>query len=212
MHFLTAKQQRVLDVIVGYNDRFGYSPTLSELMKELKISTKRGVVQYLETLEKKGKIVRTADARGIRLMNEDFETNLFLNIPVLGFANAGDPLVEAVEDNMGTISVDKRLLPNKRDLFGIYISGDSMNRQDVAGTVMENGRIAIVSRDLQPKDLDVVLAVVENQATVKKFRKTANAVILSPNSTNPIHNPIYLYPEDSNYYINGVVVRILDSV
>src|SRR6185369_10920813 len=106
-NFLTEKQQKVLEVLKMYYIDHEEAPTLSELKDMLGIKTKRGVVKHLEALERKGFLNRSSRARGIFLteqMNADT-----MSIPLMGFANAGKPLVFAEEDIIGSIKVDKHI-------------------------------------------------------------------------------------------------------
>ena len=103
---LTEKQQSVLDVVTDFIARCGKSPTIDELMLLLKQKSKRGVVQYLEILERKGFITRGNGYRSIMLGNSiGFQTTL--NIPILGYANAGKPLMEAASSDYGVLPVSK---------------------------------------------------------------------------------------------------------
>jgi SOS-response transcriptional repressor LexA len=106
---LTEKQQKVLDVITDYISRNGKSPTIEELTILLAQKSKRGVVQYLETLEKKGFLTRGSGYRGITLGNSiGFQSTL--NIPILGYANAGTPLVEASQSEYGVLPISKKII------------------------------------------------------------------------------------------------------
>src|SRR5688572_10202013 len=103
--YVTEKQQKVLTIIRDFYLENGYAPSLSELQKLLRINTKRGVVNHLSALEKKGFILRTSEARGIQLVEEE-EYEYLIGIPILGYANAGTPLAIAEEDRLGVLHVD----------------------------------------------------------------------------------------------------------
>ena len=110
---LTKKQTEVLDLVKAYVDQHGYSPSLTEMMKILGLSTKRSVAFHLDALEKKGYITRTGQARGIRLAAKAVGSD-FLTVPLLGFANAGAPMILAEEEDNGELTVDKKLLGGQR--------------------------------------------------------------------------------------------------
>ncbi|MBD3363022.1 repressor LexA [Candidatus Dojkabacteria bacterium] len=207
---LTNRQKEVLDIIAKYFKQQDQAPTLNELKKELNIGTKRGVVNHLTALEKKGFIRRSSKPRGIQIINQEDSDFLFINIPILGYANAGEPLAEAEEEFIGEIKIDKNLIPKNKNLFSIIIKGDSMNKRKVGKIRLENGKIAVIERNAHVENNDVILAIVENQATIKTYKKSDNAVILYPESTNKIHKPIYLKP-DSQFIINGKVIKILEN-
>jgi repressor LexA len=206
--YLTEKQVRVLTTIRDFFLENGQAPSLSELQMMLSINTKRGVVNHLEALEKKGYIIRTSEPRGIRLVEEE-EYQYMIGIPILGYANAGRPLAIAEEDRLGVLHVDKSLLTHKSDLFALIVSGDSMDQKDLEGKLMRDGSYIIVSKSAEVLDGDVVVAVLDNSATVKTYKKDSDMIVLYPQSSNSKHQPIYL-DQYSNSLINGKVIKILE--
>ena len=209
---LTAKQDLVLRVIRDYFLQNGFAPSLSELQVLLDIATKRGVVNHLIALEKKGYIIRTSEPRGIRMVkdNEEPVYEYLIGVPILGYANAGTPLVSAEEENLGVLRIDKKILGKKKSLFSLIVKGDSMDREIIDGKTIIDGNYLIVDKEAEVLDGDVVVAIIENCATVKRFKKDQDMVILYPNSSNPIHQPIYL-DKNTESIINGKVVRVLEK-
>lgn len=210
---LTERQEKVLSMIRNFFLDNGYAPSLTELQLMLNISTKRGVVSHLEALEKKGYIIRTSEARGIQVVDEKEEEEVYeylVGIPILGYANAGTPMVLANEQNMGVLQVDKTLIGNKKDLFGLIIKGDSMNMRDIEGKNLEEGHYLVVHKNSDYEDGDVVVAIVDGCATVKNIKREGDIVILYPQSSNLIHKPIYL-DSNSDSIINGKVIKVLDN-
>lgn len=211
---LTEKQTNVLNIIRTFFLENGYAPSLGELQRMLNISTKRGVVSHLEALERKGYIIRTSEPRGIHIVEEeDDEKTVYeymVGIPILGFANAGTPIVSAEAEDMGELQVHKNILGSSKEIFSLIISGDSMNMATIDEKPLSEGNYLVVQKDAQISDGDIVVAIIENSATVKKFKKGKDTVILYPNSNNPIHRPIYL-DQDSGSLINGKVVKVLEK-
>ncbi len=210
---LTERQEKVLSMIRNFFLDNGYAPSLTELQGMLNINTKRGVVSHLEALEKKGYIIRTSEARGIQVVDEKDEEEVYeylVGIPILGYANAGTPMVLANEQNMGVLQVDKTLIGNKKDLFGLIIKGDSMNMRDIEGKNLEEGHYLVVQKSSDYEDGDVVVAIVDGCATVKNIKREGDIVILYPQSSNLIHKPIYL-DSNSDSIINGKVIKVLDN-
>lgn len=204
---LTARQQEVLSIIKGKLSLDGIAPSLNEIMNKLGVSSTRGVVKHLEALERKGFITRTSEDRGISL-KEDTSNNFF-HIPVLGYANAGKPLVIAEEDDIGTIVVQKDMLKKKQNLFAVIIKGDSMNQKAVEGVLLEDGNYVVVDpNDKEIRNNEVYLVVIDGCATIKCLERTPNSLILYPRSDNPIHSVFYAYP-DSDITINGRVLSCL---
>ncbi len=209
---LTERQKVVLNTIRNFFLDNGYAPSLTELQQLLEISTKRGVVSHLEALEKKGYIIRTSEPRGIQVINEEEPVYEYLvGIPILGYANAGTPLVLAQEENLGVLQLDPNLVDKKeQNLFGLIVKGDSMNLRNINGKALEEGHYLIVQKDAEYEDGDVVVAIVDGCATVKNIKRERGLVILYPQSNNPIHRPIYLNKKVDSM-INGKVVMVLDN-
>lgn len=208
---LTSKQDKVLKIIRDFYLDNGYAPSLTELQKLLNISTKRGVVNHLIALERKGYIMRTSEPRGIHLVEDEEPIYEYLiGIPVLGYANAGTPLVSAEEENLGVINLQKKLIKGKKDLFSLIIKGDSMDRKVMDGKLLTNGSYLIVQKNTEIDDGDVVVAIIDNSATVKNFKRSKDMVILYPESSNPKHKPIYL-DKNSESMINGKVIKVLEN-
>lgn len=207
--YITEKQQKVLTIVRDFYLENGYAPSLSELQKLLKINTKRGVVNHLSALEKKGFIIRTSEARGIQLVEEE-EYEYLIGIPILGYANAGTPLAIAEEDRLGVLHIDKTLLKNKKDVFALIVKGDSMNQKIINGKNLKDGSYILVSKDAEVNNGDAVVAVLDNSATVKTLKINEDMIVLYPESDNPKHNPIYL-DKYSNSLINGKVLMVLDN-
>ncbi len=209
---LTERQKLVLNTIRNYFLDNGYAPSLTELQQMLEISTKRGVVSHLEALEKKGYIIRTSEPRGIQVINDEEPVYEYLvGIPILGYANAGTPLVLAQEESLGVLQLEPNLVDGKKqNLFGLIVKGDSMNLRDIDGKALEEGHYLVVQKDAEYEDGDVVVAIVDGCATVKNIKREKGIVILYPQSNNPIHRPIYLNTK-SDSLINGKVVMVLDN-
>jgi len=174
--FLTPKQKRVLETLGSYFAEFDIAPTLTELQDMLDIKTKRGVVKHLEALEKKGYIYRNGKSRGI-FLDSGFSSEMY-DIPILGYANAGQPLVVAEEEIMGVIKVDKKILPKKSDLFALMVKGDSMNLRTINKVPILNQNYVVVEKRGSFSDGDLVLAVVDNAGTIKTFKKSDDKIIL----------------------------------
>lgn len=210
MDNLTYKQQQIYEYIKKYMNVHGNSPSLTELMAFTQIKTKQGVIKHLKLLEKKGVLKRTGEPRGIKLMKNN---KSFVNIPILGKANAGQPLILAQEELIGEIQLDETLLPvNGSDVFAVIVKGDSMNRRKIRGKYIEDNSLALVRRTKNVIDGDVVLAVIEQEATIKSYMQKEDMIILYPESTNKQHTPIYLSEESTDLFdINGKVVAVLDN-
>jgi repressor LexA len=209
---LTKKQEKVLRIIRQCYLENGYAPSLGELQEFLGISTKRGVVNHLIALEKKGYIIRTGDPRGIHIVDNDEEIvyDYLIGVAILGYANAGTPLVNAEEENLGNIKIDPKLVNKKDDLFALIVKGDSMDLAEIEGKNIEEGSYLIVQKDAEIQDGDVVVAIIDNSATVKRFKKGDGMITLYPESTNPLNQPIFL-DKDTDVMFNGKVIKVLEN-
>ncbi|MDD2907522.1 MAG: S24 family peptidase [Candidatus Gracilibacteria bacterium] len=205
---LTEKQQYVLDIITKYIGENAKSPTIEELTMLLNQKSKRGVVQYLEALEKKGFLTRGRGYRSINLGNSiGFQTTM--NIPILGYANAGTPLVDAVEAGYGVLPISKKIISgDESNYFILKVEGTSMNKFDVKGKTIENGSYVLIKKDdTTLNNRDAFLFLVNGSATLKKYKKDTDLIYLLPESNDTYHKPIIL-SEDDNIMVNGKVVDV----
>lgn len=208
---LTPKQKIVLQAIKQYLMEKGQSPTVRELRQEttklgLSLKSLRSFFIYLNALEEKGYIQRTAGERGISL--KGITRNNFVDVPVLGMANAGTALMFADEYVEGFLKVSKRIVRDL-DVFAVQISGTSMNLATVGGKNIEDGDFILVDKNAECANGDKVLVIIDGLATVKTFRTVdGRNIALTPESSDPQHKPIFLTEED-NFVINGKVIDVL---
>lgn len=207
---LTEKQQNVLDTITNFISRYGKSPTIDELAELLSQKSKRGVVQYLEALEKKWFLTRWRGYRSISLWNTVwFQTTL--NIPILWYANAWTPLVEASESDYWTLPISKKIISwDENNYFVLKVEWTSMNNFDVAGKTVDNGSYILIKKDeVNTNSKDAYLFIVNWAATIKKFKRDWVNIYLLPDSKDEFHKPIILSEED-NIAVNGKVVDVFN--
>ena len=205
---LTEKQQHALDVITDFTSRYGKSPTIEELKNLLHQKSKRGVTQYLEVLEKKWFLSRGEWYRSIRLGNS-IGMQTTMNIPILGYANAGTPLAVAEANDYGTLPISKSIIKwDEKNHFVLRVSGTSMNNQVVNGKTIDNGSYVLIEKtNTSLNESDAFLFEVDGWATLKKYKKNANQVYLIPNSSDEHHTPIILSEYD-NVLASGKVVDV----
>ena len=209
---LTQKQEEVLRIIKDCYLENGYAPSLNELKEKLGISTKRGVVAHLIALEKKGFIFRTGQPRGIHMVENDDQIvyDYLVGVPILGYANAGIPMVVAEEENLGILKIDRNMLGKKKNLFSLIIKGDSMDLAKIDGETLGDSKYIVVQKDAEFEDGDIVVAIIDNCATVKRFKRAKNMIILYPDSSNPLNQPIYI-DRNTEGLINGKVIKVLEN-
>lgn len=205
---LTEKQQKVLDVITKFIWENAKSPTIEELTHLLNQKSKRWVVQYLEALEKKWFLSRGRWYRSISLGNTiGFQTTL--NIPILWYANAWTPLVEATETSYWVLPISKSIVSwNEANYFILKVEWTSMNNFEVNWKIIENWSYVLIKKDeVNTNSKDAFLFVVNWSATLKKYKKDWNTIYLLPESNDEYHKPIILSEQD-NLIINGKVIDV----
>lgn len=202
MKSLTDKQKNVLKLIAEKVNEVGYPPTLQELADALGVASKNAVLKHLNALEKKGYIGKREGgaARGIRIL----ESLGFLDgpdvssLPLVGSVSAGSPLL-AEENVESYVSIPKNILPGKGEYFALRVQGDSM----VNAGIFENDLVVVLSTN-RASNGDIVVALVGNETTVKRFVSTGNDWYLKP------ENP--RYPEirpTEEWSIQGKVVALI---
>ncbi len=203
MKELTHKQQRMLDFIADFTAEQGMPPTVSEIAESFRI---RGPTAYahLRALQRKGYISRSSKARSLTLRHTEKPKHfsLTLSVPVLGRISAGLPLFaeEQVEE---TLQVDAGFLPSNAqtegNVFGLKVLGDSMRDAGIL-----DGDILLARHTQIADDGEIVVALVENETTVKYLHLTEKGVELHP--ANP-QFATQIYPPDS-VRIQGVGIGL----
>ncbi len=200
---LSGSQQALLDFLRSYIEEQGYPPSYREMAAALGFRSTNGVAYQLRCLEEKGlleRVSRGAPARAIRLTSKALpdQAGEVVCVPVLGQVAAGLP---AMADSMPdeTIRLDSALCPSTQ-VFALRVRGDSM----VDAGIFEDDLVFVQRRD-SARDGDVVVAVVDGEATVKTFRRRGDMVVLEP--ANARLEPIVL-ARSSQLELAGVVVGL----
>ena len=176
---LTKRQREILDFIIDCVRERGMPPTIAEIGEEFGIASTNGVNDHLVALEKKGYIERSSKARGI-IITDKAAINLYQSevgvLPLVGRVAAGAPIL-AQENIEGQVPVDASMA--QRRAFCLRVTGDSMIEDGIL-----DGDIIIVDQGKKAYPGDVVVALVEDEATVKHFYPEGATVELRPaNST-----------------------------
>jgi repressor LexA len=202
---LTKKQKVFFDALKGFIARRGMAPTIGELAKLLKLSSPRAVTQYLASLERKGLIRREPyKERGIelRILGNTYESET-VTIPVVASAGCDDMKVFADGTFGEYLCVSNELLRGKdlKSIVGIRALGNSM---DDAG--VNDGDYVLVEMTQAITENDLVVAVIDGFAVIKKIEFANNAVILRPVSSDPSHKPIIMHRD---FRIFGKVIDVI---
>ncbi|OIP42405.1 MAG: repressor LexA [Deltaproteobacteria bacterium CG2_30_63_29] len=210
MKELTDKQQKVLDFIVQRIDVEGYPPTLREIGEYMGIASTNGVNDHLRALERKGVLLRGASkSRALRPMNQVKKDEVVngetLRIPLLGRIAAGQPIT-AFEDYEDQLMIDASLFTAGADIFALKVRGESM-----IGDGILDGDVIFVRAQQQPRRGDIVAALIEEEATVKRYYPSADQIVFEP--SNPAMEPIVVKRRDfRETQILGVVVGVFRQI
>jgi len=181
---ISAKQQEILEYIKENILRKGYPPSVREICEAVKLRSTSSVHAHLETLERNGYIRRDpTKPRTIEVVDESFNLprRELVNIPVVGRVAAGEPLL--AEQNISDyFPMPVELLPNA-DLFMLKVRGESM-----INTGILDGDTVIVARQETARNGEIVVAMVDDGATVKRFYRENGHFRLQPenDSMDPI--------------------------
>jgi repressor LexA len=209
---LTHKQARVLEVITKHITKKGASPTLNELRKALGVSSLRTVTQYLESLERKGYIVRRKHARRnieLRNLEEGGQQAIMITVPVVANVGCDDLSVFATETHDEFLEIDKELVQNSEDIVAVRAVGDSM--QDAG---IQSGDYILVQFTENVQNGDRVAAIIGDMVTVKRLERIPGThgqqgmTVLHPESKDPRYKPIILR---ENFKITGKVLCVIPS-
>lgn len=202
-HLLTNEQ--VLAAIHKWLVEHGMPPTIEELRETLQLGSKRTVLRYLQRLEEDGDIERWTGARGLKLLRAQKKGLQTTAIPVVGEVPAG-PLMIAQENIEGWLRLPKEALrPSSAKFFLLRVRGDSMNRAVLGKARIENGDLLLVRQQSFAEPGDIVVALIDGEATVKRFERGPDYFVLKPQSTNPTHKPIVV---DRDFHIAGIACRV----
>jgi repressor LexA len=188
MEGLTRRQQDVLAGIRIIFEEKGYAPTVRVLGEQLGLRSSCTVQRHLEALERKGFIrrnptkARTIEiTRGPKPLSKGAADAGFISLPVLGTVTAGQPIL-AVENVEESIALPKTMLPDD-DCFVLRVRGESMIN---AG--LYDGDLAVVKQQQTAQNGDVIVALIDDEATIKRFFREGRKVRLQPE--NPAMEPI----------------------
>lgn len=222
---LTDRQLEVLRFIAREIEERGYPPTIREIGEALDIRSTNGVNDHLKALERKGFLTRDpvksraliptdaarevlGEARGANVIKFPGAPApaarpgvRMVEIPIIGRVAAGQPILaqERVED---TVQVDSFLLGTNKKVYGLRVQGESM-----IGDGILPGDYIFVKKQLSAEDGEIVVAMIDDEATVKRVYFEGKRVRFQP--SNPKMAPIYVAEEDfKSTMILGVVVGV----
>ena len=195
---LTKRQKELFDYLDGYISEHGYAPTLEEIRGRFKLSSLATVHKHLTNLEQKGAIRRTWNhSRAIELVSQNQRSGA-VNLPLLGRVAAGQP-IEALETT-DHIAVPEEFI-RRQNTFVLKVVGSSMVNDGIL-----DGDFIVVEQRPNADNGETVVAVVDGEATVKRFYRDAPGRIrLQP--ANDAMPPLVV--NEARCELRGVVVAVL---
>ncbi len=173
---LTDRQKEVYDFLITFIREKGYPPTIREVADNFSIYLK-GAHDHIKAIEKKGFVRCSSKSRALEIVDDimDFQANV-IHIPLVGEVAAGAPVLaeEMIEDYV-TLPVQ---MVGGDEMFALRVKGDSMVD---AGILPKD--IVIVRRQNTAKNGEIIVALLEDEATVKRFFKKARQIILQPENS-----------------------------
>jgi repressor LexA len=220
---LTDRQQQILDFITGSINERGFPPTLREIGEHFGIKSTNGVNDHLKALEKKGHLRREdLKSRAMRPVALDNVVSLaerrhqlggpsglvalehdedLIEINIIGRVAAGQPIL-AVENVEDTVRIDRMLLGGHREVFGLRIVGESMIEDGIF-----DGDYVFVKKTAVARSGEIVVAMIEGEATVKRYFPEGDRIRFQPANSNM--SPIYVRKaEFKSVDIIGIVVGV----
>ena len=208
---LTDRQREILDFITQSIDERGYPPTLREIGLHFGIKSTNGVNDHLRALEKKGYLQREdlksralrpvgADGQSLSARAESRVADL-VEVPVIGRVAAGLPLL-AVENVQDTVQVDRFFIGQTREVFALRVKGESMIEDGIF-----DGDYIFVRKQLQASRGDIVVAMIGDEATVKRYYPEGDTIRFQP--ANSAMQPILVKKRDfKSVNLVGVVIGV----
>ena len=197
MQNLTARQQQVLELIKSYADETGYPPTRAEIARMLGYKSPNAAEEHIKALARKGAIeVIPGASRGIRLP----ETQA--GLPIIGRVAAGSPILaqEHIEDYC---DIPHSFFHPAADYL---LSVKGMSMKDAG--ILDGDLLAVHSTD-QARNGQIVVARIEDEVTVKRFRREGNRAQVELWPENPDFDVIHVDLRDQSFAIEGLSVGVI---
>lgn len=195
---LTARQKELFDFLKEFFLEKGFPPTLREMASHFGLKGPRGPQKTLNILERKGYIRKIpGESRAIEILG--FSSSNIISIPIVGRVRAGDPIL-AIENIEGYFNLDRSFTSSK-DVFFLRVQGDSMIDAHI-----QDGDFALVKPQSNAENGEIVVALIEDEATIKRIFTERDLIRLEP--ANPTMEPIVIKKGEEKVSLVGKVVGI----
>lgn len=201
------KELAALRVMRDFLMKNGRMPSVRELMKEMDYKSPRSAAVILEHLIDKEILAKKEDG-SIQFIKYEFESNeatseQTVKIPLLGTVACGLPIL-AEENIEAMIAVSTKIAKPNNKYFLLQAKGDSMDKKGI-----NDGDLVLVKQQNSAENGDIVVALIDDEATIKELRVNADHVLLLPRSSNKTHTPIIL---SRDFMVQGVVVSTIPKI
>ncbi|MFP4465805.1 MAG: transcriptional repressor LexA [Candidatus Goldiibacteriota bacterium] len=203
-HTLTQRETELIKAVRNSLMK-GKSPTTRELMNVLGYKSPRSTGEMIKRLIVRGFLRRNEDGtlQIIENFTEDESRAQTVEVPLVGVVACGSPVL--AEQNVEQhISVSTRIASPPHRYYLLRAQGDSMNTAGI-----NDGDVVLVRQQTNAKNKDVVVALIDDEATIKEYNVSENMVVLKPKSTNPDHRPIIL---TRDFLIQGIVITTIPGL
>ncbi|GAA0673016.1 MULTISPECIES: transcriptional repressor LexA [Clostridium] len=173
------KQSEIYEFLKKYTEEKGYPPSVREICEAVSLRSTSTVHGHLKRLEKKGLIKRDpTKPRALEILELNHGNKEFIHIPVIGRVTAGMPVL-AFENIEDTFALPANFVKHDRELFMLKVMGESMIEAGI-----QDGDFAIIEKASSANNGEIVVALIDNEATIKRFFKESDHIRLQPeNST-----------------------------
>lgn len=204
MKDLTPKELQAMRHIRNWIVHRGCTPSVRELMEALGYKSPRSAQDILSQLVQKGVIKKfpSGDYQLLRDSADSVRTQT-VDVPVVGTIAAGNPIL-AEENVEGFIPISTKLARSGGTYFLLRVRGDSMDRAGI-----NDGDFVLVRQQSTAEPGQHIVALIDDEATVKSYYPGRDVIVLKPHSTNSAHQPIIL---DRDFRIQGVVVTAIQDL
>ena len=196
----TERQRKILDVIASFTSEHGYPPSVREIGERVGLSSSSTIHAHLKALERHGLLQRDpTKPRALRPSNHAPMPDALV-VPILGRVAAGVPIT-AQEDVEGEFVLPTQFVPRSSNAFMLRVQGDSM-----IDAAILNGDLILVRPQRNAENGEVVVAMIDGEATVKRFYREAVRIRLQPE--NQTMAPIYASDVEIVGRVEAVVRRL----
>ena len=202
---LTPTQEKVFEFLKDFLREKGFPPTLREVASHFGLKGPKGPQKTLNILERKGYIRKVpGGSRAIEILSyPQFSLTHILSVPIVGRVRAGEPIL-AIENIEGYINLDRSLV-SSGDVFLLRVQGDSMIDAHI-----QDGDFALVKPQPNAENGEIVVALIEDEATIKRIFMKRDLIRLEP--ANPKMEPIIVKKGEKKITIVGKVVGIFRKI